>query len=91
MQPADNCFHHFLGFGSLYLAFHRRIFNVAIFRRHFGLRPGDPLGIDDHVGLRRIFGRRKCDVGGAKNNRQTGNQGDQAPLTANEIANLEHG
>jgi hypothetical protein len=91
MQAANNCFRHFFGFGGLYLAFNRRVLKGAIIGCHFGLCPRNPLCIDDHVGLCRIPGRRNCNVGGAKNNRKTGNQSDEAPLAAKEIANLEHG
>ena len=91
MQATNNCFRHFFGLGSLYLAFDRRIFNGAIFGGHFGLCPGNPLCIDDHVCLRSVPERRNCDVGGSNNSREGGNEGDQTPLAAEEVAYLKHG
>ena len=91
LQAADDRERDLFRFGGLDLALDRRVLNGAIFGCELGLGPGHPLGIDDHVGLRGISRRSDGEISDAEDHGEAGHKGDQAPLPAEEIANLQQG
>ena len=89
LQAADDHESDFLGLRRLDLALDRCIFNGPIFGSELGLRPGHPLGVDDHVGLRGVPRWRDDEISNAEHGCEAGHEADQAPLSADKVPNQQ--